>query len=132
MAPTHDGATPHDYRGHVAGPAPVAQWLGLGLAPAAFVAHLQGAYLLVLADCGRDGGFGWVQLSGLLAIVIAGLGVYAAWLTWARAGREQPRDDGGPVPRTRFMGLVGLGVSGLTTLILVAQLVSGFVVPRCQ
>lgn len=132
MTPTHDGATPHDYRGHLAGPAPVAQWIGVALSPAAFAAHLQGAYLLVLSDCGRDGGFGWVQLSGVVAVALSALGVWAAWLTWVRAGGGNAGDAGDPVQRTRFMGLVGMGTSGLVTLILIAQFVSGFIVPRCQ
>lgn len=132
MAPTHDGATPHDFRGHLAGPAPVAQWVGLLLSPAAFAAHLQGAYILVLSDCGRDGGFGWVQLSGILAVVISALGTCAAWLTWVRSSNGSSGDTGDPAQRTRFMGLVGMGTSGLLTFILLAQLVSGFVIPRCQ
>jgi len=132
MVPTRDGATPHDYRGHLAGPAPLAQWIGLFLAPAAFFLHLQGGYLLVLNDCGRDGGAGLVHAAGIVALLLALVGVWAAWITWVRGGREQPSDSGDALGRTRLMAAFGLGVSAHLALVLAAQVVMGFTIPRCQ
>ena len=130
--PTHDGAMQHDHPGHRTGPAPVAQWLGLGLAPAIFFVHLQTSYMLVYWSCNRDVGSILVHLASLAAVAGAGLGVWCAWLAWVRSGAEAPGEVAGPTPRTRLLAACGLGVSGITTLLLLAQLVSGFVVPMCQ
>lgn len=132
MTPTLDPTTPNDHQGHRVGPAPVAMWVGLLLAPAAFFVHLQGAYLLVLRDCGRDGGRWLVHGAGLLAVLLAAAGVWAAWLTWVTAGRTSPSDDGTPAGRTRLLGIAGLAMSSILLLILIAQLIAGFILPRCQ
>lgn len=132
MSPTTDPATSHDHRGHLAGPAPVLTWVGLLLSPAVFAVHLQGAYLLVLADCGQSGGAWRVHLAGILAVLLSAAGTFAAWVAWSRAGAELPGDDGTPTARTRLLAIAGGAMSAVLTLILLAQTVSGFVVPRCQ
>lgn len=132
MSPTHDPTTPNDHRGHLAGPAPVAMWIGLLLAPTTFLVHLQVAYLLVLGDCGRDGGRWLVHGSGIVALLVAAIGLWAAWLTWIRSGRTDPGEEGTPTARTRLVGITGLGLSAALVLILAAQVVAGFVTPRCQ
>lgn len=132
MTPTKDGATPHDFRGHLAGPAPFVQWVGLLLAPLAFAVHLQGAYLLVLADCGREGGAWRVHAASVVAVIVAAVGVWAAWVSWLRSGSRSPADEGTPAARTRLVAASGLGMSAILVLILIAQVVAGFIVPRCQ
>jgi hypothetical protein len=132
MPPTWDGATPHDHPGHRTGPAPVAQWLGLGLAPAVFLAHLQANYMLVYWSCNEGMDRQFVHLASAVAVLLAGLGVWCAWLAWTRSGAESPGEASGPTPRTRLLAACGLGVSALATLLLLAQFVSGFVVPMCQ
>lgn len=132
MADTTEPTAAHEHQGHSAGPAPWLQWIGLFLAPAAFFAHLQVAYLLVLRDCGRDGGLFLVQLAGFLGTALAAAGLWAAWMAWVRSGREQPGDAGGALPRTRLVAILGLGLSAVLVLILAAQWIAGFVVPRCQ
>ena len=132
MVPTRDGATPHDYRGHLAGPAPLAQWIGLFLAPAAFFLHLQGGYLLVLNDCGRDGGAGLVHAAGIVALLLAPSPHPGDPCRPDPDEREQPSDSGDALGRTRLMAAFGLGVSAHLALVLAAQLVMGFTIPRCQ
>jgi hypothetical protein len=132
MSPTRDGATPHDHPGQRTGPAPLLQWLGLGLAPAAFFAHLQGNYILVYSSCNRDAGRVVVHLAALAAVAVAALGLWCAWLAWVRSGADGPGERSGAVPRTRLLAASGLGVSALAALVLLAQLVASFVVPMCQ
>lgn len=111
--------------------APVAQWVGLGLAPAAFAAHLQIAYNLVPWACVRGGEI-WIHVVGVVSVIVALVGSIVAWRVWLRAGREVPGEDGGSLPRTRFIGAVGLGTSSMLTLLLFAQWVTAFFLSPCQ
>ena len=132
MTPTSDPASPSDHRGHRAGPAPVAQWVGLGLAPATFVVHLQVGYLLVLWACGNRAHELWIHVAGVLSVVLAAVGTWAAWLAWVKAGAEAPGEGPGPVPRTRLLAVSGLGMSALLTLLLLAQWVTAFFLSPCH
>jgi hypothetical protein len=116
---------------HDPGPAPRAQWVGLFLAPAAFFAHLQIRYVLVPWACAVNG-WVWVHLVDVLSLAITLLGVLAAWRTWQRAGREEPSEAGGAIPRTRMMGVMGVGTSLLFTLLLLAQWMTSFFFTPCQ
>lgn len=126
-----------DVIGHGREPARVLQWLGFFLAPAAFFAHLQLAYVLIPWSCTRQQPF-WQHFVGLAAVVIALAGVAAAWVTRSRtreAGDHPPGhpvEGPGPLFRTRFMADTGLGVSALLTLILLMQCISGFFITVCQ
>ena len=116
---------------HDAGPAPRAQWIGFFLAPAVFFAHLQLTYVLVPWACVRNGEL-WIHLVGALSVVLAALGAYVALRTWQRAGREDPGEAGGAVPRTRMLGVIGVGMSLLFTLLLLAQWSTAFFLSACQ
>lgn len=132
IAHAPEGNESHDYRGHERGPAPIAQWVGLLLAPLVFTVHLQTAYVLVQWACRRAAGMLPVHVAGAIAVALAAVGLWAAWIAWTRAGAEGPGDEGGPVARTRLLAATGLGMSGLLVLLLAAQLAAGFVVPACQ
>lgn len=108
-----------------------AQWTGLFLAPAVFFAHLQGAYLIVLWACERQG-IEWVHASGMLAIAISAIGTFVAWRVWKAAGSEVDGDLPGAKARARFIAECGLALSAVITLILIAQLITGFFISPCQ
>ena len=112
-------------------PAPVAQWVGVFLAPATFAAHLQINYVLVRWACLRSADL-WVHVVDLVAIALAVLGTVVAWRVWARAGRDEPGEMGGALPRTRFLGVLGVGFSGMITLVLIGQWVASFFISTCQ
>lgn len=108
-----------------------AQWAGLFLAPAVFFLHLQGAYLIVLWACERQG-IEWVHAAGIAAVLVAAAGVFVAWRVWSATGRTERGDLSGARPRARFIAECGLAVSAVITLILVAQVVTGFFISPCQ
>ena len=112
-------------------PSLTAQWVGMLLAPAVFFTHLQGAYVLVPRAC-RYHADVWLHVVGVASVVVAAFGTLTAWRVWSDAGRHQTTETGGPVPRARFLGLSGLGVSALLTLILLAQWVAVFFISPCQ
>jgi hypothetical protein len=116
----------------LAGPAPVLQWAGMFLSPVALLLHMQGNYLLVLYICGTALGRGVVYAAGFVALALSALGCLAAWVTWARGGHGAPGNDTGALPRTRMLGVVGLGVSAIAFLVLVAQVIAAFVGVTCE
>lgn len=127
----------HEVLGHGREPARVLQWLGFFLAPAAFFAHLQVAYVLVPWGCTVQSEL-WQHLVGFIAVVLSAAGVAAAWITRARASEAGEHPPGHPVEgpgaifRTRFMGDTGLGMSAVITLILLMQWIAGFFITVCQ
>lgn len=123
--------TAREGRARDPGPAPRAQWLGLFLAPAAFFAHLQVRYVLVPWACATNGQL-WIHVVGVLALVIAVLGAFAAWRTVKSADREKPGHAGGAIPRTHMLGVMGLGISLMFVLVLLGQWASVFFFSACQ
>jgi hypothetical protein len=116
---------------HDAGPAPRAQWVGLFLAPTAFFAHLQIRYVLVPWACATNGQL-WIHVVDVLALALALLGAFVAWRTWQSAGREDPSEAGGAIPRTRMMGVLGVGASLMFALVLLGQWMTSFFFSACQ
>jgi len=116
---------------HDPGPAPRAQWVGVFLAPAAFFTHLQVRYVLVPWACATNGWL-WIHVVDVLAIAVALLGAYVAWGTWRRAGRDEPSEAEGAVPRTRMMGVMGLGTSLMFAFVLLGQWMTSFFFSPCQ
>jgi len=116
---------------HDAGPAPRAQWVGVFLAPAGFFAHLQVRYVLVPWACATNGQL-WIHVVGVLSLAIAVLSAFAARRTWQSAGREAPGEAGGAIPRTRMLGVMGLGISLMFALVLLGQWLSAFFFSVCQ
>jgi hypothetical protein len=116
---------------HDAGPAPRAQWVGLFLAPAAFFTHLQVRYVLVPWACATNGQI-WIHVVDVLALALALLGAFFGWRTWQSAGREDPSEAGGAIPRTRMMGAMGVGTSLMFALVLLGQWTTSFFFSACQ
>jgi hypothetical protein len=111
--------------------APVLQWIGLLLPAATFFAHLQIGYVLVPWSCTTHQDI-WVHVVGIASVLLAAFGTLAAWRTWMRGGRESPGEGEGSLPRTRFLGAVGVGMGIIFTLILFAQWIAAFFIGVCQ
>ena len=107
------------------------QWAGLLLAPAVFFAHLQGAYVLVPRAC-RYHADVWLHVVGIASVLAAAYGAWVAWRVWDDTGRQATTETGGPLPRARFLGVTGLGVAALLTLILLWQWLAAFFINPCQ
>ena len=107
------------------------QWVGLLLAPAVFFAHLQITYVLVPWACLHHGDV-WIHVSGVVSVLLAAASGYVAWRVWDRGGRDAPDEGGGGPPRARFMALVGVGMSAMFTLLLLAQWATAFFISPCQ
>ena len=113
------------------GAAPAALWAGVLAGPLAALTQLQVNYALVLWACaaGREWALHVVSLLALLVTVAGGL---LSWRNWRHAGGGWEDGGAGVVPRSRFMAVVGILISGLTALIVVAQWIAIFVYDPCE
>jgi hypothetical protein len=111
--------------------APVLQWVGMLLPAATFFTHLQVGYVLIPWSCTMRQEI-WIHVVGVASVILAALGTMAAWRTWMRGGHEVPGEGAGSLPRTRFLGAVGLGTGATFTLILFAQWIAAFFIGVCQ
>jgi hypothetical protein len=112
-------------------PARVAQWVGFVLAPAVFFAHLEITYLLVPWACLRSADV-WLHVVDALALVLAILSAVVARRAWSAAGRDEPGEEGGSLPRTRLVGALGFGLSAMLALLLAWQWLTAFFIGPCQ
>jgi uncharacterized membrane protein (DUF4010 family) len=108
-----------------------ALWAGLLLAPAAFFINLELGYLLVRPSCPRDDALP-VHAVHAVSLVLALAGMTIAWRSWQAEGMRWPEDEGGPPARTRFMAGLGVALSALLVLTLLAQWIPTFVLDPCQ
>jgi hypothetical protein len=65
-------------------------------------------------------------------LLVALAGAAIAWRIWTSAGAQWPEDAGGPVARTRFMAGLGLAVSALFGLTILAQWIPTLTLHPCQ
>jgi hypothetical protein len=108
-----------------------ALWVGLLLPPIAFLIDLETAYALVPTACASRNELP-VHLVHFACLLLAVLGGFTAWRWWKLGGATWPGEEGGPVARSRFMAGVGLLVSALFALVIVAMWIPSFVLDPCQ
>jgi hypothetical protein len=106
-------------------------WAGILTAPLAFLLHLEINYALVTQLCQSKHKIS-MHLVTLLFLLIAAGGGFIAWLNWREAGRKWPGEGGSVTERSRFMSVVGLLISVLVILGLIAQWVPQFIFDPCQ
>jgi hypothetical protein len=108
-----------------------ALWVGLLLAPVAFLINLESAYALVPTACSSRTVLP-VHLVHLACLLLTLYGLLTAWRCWKAAGGTWSGAAGDPLARSRFMAGVGLLVSGMFVLVIVAQWIPSFVLDPCQ
>jgi hypothetical protein len=109
----------------------VALWTGLLLAPAAFLANLEFGYLAVRLGCVGDTVVPLHLIHAVCLLAAAGGGL-VAWRIWQATGAGWPGAGGEGSDRTRFMAALGLAVSVLFGVAIVAQWIPTFTLHPCQ
>jgi hypothetical protein len=106
-------------------------WAGVLVAPLAFLCNLQADYTLAQKLCpgGRTALLHFVTLFFLLLALLGGL---IAWRNWARAGQLWPDESEERVVRNRLMAAVGVMISLLSALIIIAQWIPQFIFNPCM
>src|SRR3954466_4929481 len=79
-----------------------ALWVGLLLAPIAFLINLEVAYALVPTACSSRNELP-VHLTHLGALLLTLYGLFTAWRSWKLTGATWPGEQGDPLSRSRFM-----------------------------
>jgi hypothetical protein len=81
--------------------------------------------------CGRDIGATMHIAPALALIISVGSGI-TAYLHYRDAGKGREDEHGGPTTRSRFVGMVGMGVSAFSSLGIIAMWASIFVFAPCM
>jgi hypothetical protein len=106
-------------------------WTGLLLAPIAFLIDLEVAYALVPTACSTRNQLP-VHLSHLACLVLALFGGFTAVRCWRATGSTWPGEQGGPLARSRFMAGIGMLMSALFVLLIIAMWIPSFILDPCQ
>ena len=106
-------------------------WTGVIGGPLIWLIYLQVNYMLVPWAC-HSGHKGVLLLVAAITLIItAGTGV-VAWRAWNWSGPTDETDEGGPIGRSRFMALTGIGVAALITLLVAASFIPIIVYQACD
>ena len=109
----------------------VGLWAGVIGSAAIWGVQLETLYVLCPWLCMK----GHHSVSHLLTLVFLGGVVVCAVLSWrdykAVGGGDADESDGGPIARTRFLGMLGTLVSSMFFLLILAQGIAGFFIDAC-
>ena len=108
-----------------------ALWVGLLLAPIAFLLNLETAYALVPTACSSHRELP-VHLVHLGCLLLAAGGLLTAWRSWRTLGATWPGEAGDPLARSRFLAGTGLLVSAMFVLVILAQWIPSLLLDPCQ
>jgi|SRR6476659_9101239 len=108
-----------------------AQWFGVLAPPLAMLTNVSLGFALVPWSCAAGTRALLHAEIALLVLVAASAGL-VAHREWKRFGGGGESDDaGGPGPRARFLGVLGIGSSVLFTLILLGQWLANAYLTPC-
>ncbi len=108
-----------------------ALWTGLLLAPVAFLGSLEFGYLLVHRSCLGDSLLP-VHAVHAAFLLLALAGSFVAWRSWRADGVERQSSADGQVARHRFLAGLGVMMSALFVLSLIALWIPSFALHPCQ
>jgi hypothetical protein len=104
-------------------------WISILITPLVALLQLSANYALVPLACEKQQ-HAPIHLIAGLSLVAALAGMWMAWTAWREAGVQSPGDYGDAYSRSRFLAVVGLSLSALMALTIVAQwLTAAFIAP---
>ena len=108
-----------------------AQWFGVLAPPLAMLTNVSLGFALVPWSCAAGSRvLLHAEIAALVVIsVVAGVVAHREWKRFGGGGEAD--DAGGPGPRTRFLGVLGIGSSVLFTLILLGQWLANAYLSPC-
>ena len=108
----------------------VALWAGVIGAPVVWGIGFETAYALSPYACGNG-----IHLSlhfiSAVTFVMALIAAYLSWRDWHAAGGSPEETDGGTIPRIRFLGALGMFLSLVMAMLILAQGMASFFFEGC-
>jgi hypothetical protein len=114
-----------------AGAAAVELWFGVLLGPVAALSQLEANYALVLWAC-RTSHTGPLHMVSLAAVIVTLFAGIVSHRNWRRLGGPWDDEGAGAVPRARFMAAIGILISALMLLVIIAQWIPVFIYGPCH
>jgi uncharacterized membrane protein len=105
-------------------------WAGWVIGPLAWMIHLSASYLLVEWVCKTASVFPLYIVTGA-TLLMAAAGIFLNWRIRRRLGTEQEPEPENVYPGSRFMSLVGLLISILFFVVIVAQSIPVLIIRGC-
>ncbi len=112
-------------------PAIAQLWFGILAGPLIAAAQQEAAFILVPWAC-TTGMYPFLWITTLAGVIVALSAAFVAFRLWKLAGESWPTDEGGPVPRARFMAAGGLILSLFFTLFVIAQGIPMWILSPCH
>jgi hypothetical protein len=105
-------------------------WMPIIITPLVVLAQQSANYALVAVECAKQQRFA-IHVVSSVSLAIAVAGILLAWSAWRAAGTAPPDDQGTGVSRVRFLAAVGVALSALMALSILAQWLTTAFVPPC-
>ena len=105
-------------------------WIPILITPVVVLAQQSANYALVALECAKQQRLA-IHLVSATSLAIAVAGMLLAWSAWRSVGTESPDDRGQVVSRVRFLAAVGISLSALMALSILAQWITVAFVPPC-
>jgi hypothetical protein len=105
-------------------------WMPIIITPLVVLAQQSANYALVAVECAKQQRFA-IHLVSSVSLAITVVGILLAWSAWRAAGPVPPDDQGTAVSRVRFLAAVGIALSALMALSIIAQWLTTAFVPPC-
>jgi hypothetical protein len=109
----------------------IALWIGILGGPIAWLLYLQVSYMLTPSAC-TAGNKNVLAIAMVVALIATLAITFVSWRAWHASGATSVTDEGGVLGRSRFMALSGLGISGLSVLLVVASAIPIFILEACD
>jgi len=105
-------------------------WMPIIITPLVVLAQQSANYALVAVECAKQQRFA-IHLVSSVSLAITVAGILLAWSAWRGAGTVPPDDESTGVSRVRFLAAVGVALSALMALSILAQWLTTAFVPPC-
>jgi hypothetical protein len=99
----------------------VIQVLAIFGGPFAVLASMQAKYIVVPWACNSGAGVAALHVTAVAAVLLAAWIGLLAMRSWRRAGGGWPDEEGGRRGRGRFLCVLGMMLSALSMLVILAQ-----------
>jgi hypothetical protein len=110
---------------------PLPLWFGIAGAPLAWAVDLTTSYAVVKWVC-HTGNYGILRLITVASLLVVAAAAAVSWSALTRTTKDVPTDGGRSRQRARFMAVLGLTLSPLFALQIVAGAIPHWVLDACR